>query len=235
MTTRQRFKGQPSRPRLVGVITSVQGLRAANGLRNPPDLFELRLDHLWSNLATVEKWLRKLSSRGQIIITARHPSEGGVNDLPLRQRRELLLRFLPHAKFVDLELRSAHSMAPVIHAARQAGVHLILSFHDFQSTPAQRSLQARAHAAKKNGADIFKIATRTDSKSDLVRLVGFFLNCDANIPISAMGMGKFGRESRKQLAALGSILNYGSIGRTHIAGQPSVTELKKWTAERSQR
>jgi 3-dehydroquinate dehydratase-1 len=216
---------------LVGVITSTKGLRTAIGLRNPPDLFELRFDHLWPNSDTVEKWLPTLRTRGQMILTARHPIEGGANNLSLRQRRELLLRFLPHAKFIDIELRSAKSMASIIKSARQSGVHLILSFHDFRSTPALPSLQARARAAKKYRADIFKVATRTDSKSDLARLVDFFQNCDINIPISAMGMGKFGYESRKELAGLGSVLNYGSIGPARVTGQPSIAELKKWIAD----
>ena len=235
MTTRQRFKGQPSGPQSVGVIASMADLRIATQMRHPPDLFELRLDHLWPNLTLAEKWFQKMRGRSELIITARHPREGGANNLSLRERRELLLRFLSLANFVDIELRSVEPMAPVIKSARRSSVHLVLSFHDFESTPNQRSLQAKAQVARKSGADIFKVATRAGSKAELARLMDFFLNCDTDIPISAMGMGKFGPESRKRLAALGSILNYGSIGSSRVAGQPSITEIKKWIVAPSRR
>src|ERR1700750_2368734 len=112
---------------LVGVIASVDELRLATGMRAPPDLFELRLDHL-PNLR--ESQLLKL--RQPLIITARHPAEGGKK---VGSRRDLLLKFLHRAKFVDVELRSLHELAPVWDEARRRRVGRICSFHDFKCTP----------------------------------------------------------------------------------------------------
>src|SRR6476620_7478446 len=85
---------------LVGVIASVDELRLATGMRAPPDLFELRLDHL-PNLR--ESQLLKL--RRPFIITARHPVEGGKK--VRSARRDLLLKFLPQAEFVRFMISSA--------------------------------------------------------------------------------------------------------------------------------
>src|SRR6266480_7751290 len=110
---------------LVGVIASIDELRLATRMRAPPDLFELRLDHL-PNLR--ESQLLKL--RRPFIITARHPFEGGKK--MRSRRRDLLLKFLPQARFVDVELRSLHELGPVWDEARRRRVGRICSFHDFK-------------------------------------------------------------------------------------------------------
>src|SRR5690349_13986612 len=92
-------------PRIVGVLWSRTDLERAVRMRRPPDLFEVRLDRLAGMADWVEEVLPKL--RRPLIITARDPHEGGVNKLRLRQRRDLLARFLKHAGYVDVELRSA--------------------------------------------------------------------------------------------------------------------------------
>jgi 3-dehydroquinate dehydratase len=95
---------------VVGVIASTDELRLATRMRAPPDLFELRLDHL-PNLD--ESQLSKL--RRPLIITARHPAEGGKRC----NRKNLLRKFLPYAKFVDIELRSMRELREVWAEARR--------------------------------------------------------------------------------------------------------------------
>ncbi len=103
MTTRRT--GKVGRPRLVAVISSWADLRAAIAIRQPPDFFELRLDSLSPIPRSAEDKISRL--RAPLIITARDPREGGVGNLSIETRRELLLRFLPHAKYIDVELRTA--------------------------------------------------------------------------------------------------------------------------------
>src|SRR5437867_4829923 len=117
----------------VGVIMSRDDLRFAIRMRNPPDLFELRLDHLVGIVNELENKLSLLPA--PLIITARHPREGGANNLSIRQRRELLSRFLPWARYVDVELRSANALRSLLGVARRKNVRRIISFHDLGSTP----------------------------------------------------------------------------------------------------
>jgi 3-dehydroquinate dehydratase-1 len=215
---------------IVGVIASPADLRFAVAMRQPPDLFELRLDHLCGTLDQLERKMSILSGRrggrGPIIITARDPREGGANNLSLQQRLNLLLRFLPYAKYVDVELRSARVFKSLLARARKQNVRRILSFHNFKSTPSPRSLRAKGALAKTHGADIFKIATRTDTLAELSRLVDFALNKDVDLAVSAMGIGKLGAISRLLLARGGSVLSYASLYRSQIEGQLSLDVLR---------
>ncbi len=212
------------RGRLVAVIASRADLRAAIRMRQPPDLVELRLDYLCHNLNEIERKLDML--RAPVIITARHPREGGANNLPIGDRRKLLARFLPHAQFIDIELRSLRALRPLFDLARKKNIRRIISFHDLNSTPAVRTLRAKARRAKNSGASIFKLATRTDTPAQLARLIDFFENRDAGLPVSAMGIGKLGAASRLLLARTGSALNYVSLGPSKIEGQLPIEKLR---------
>src|SRR5881628_664641 len=126
------------RARVVGVIASRADLDRALQMRRPPDIFELRLDRLAGIVDQLENKLPKL--RASLIITARHPEEGGANKLSLRQRRDLLTRFLNHAEYLDVELRSAFAMRGLLTLAKRRKVRRIISFHNFKSTPHPRML-----------------------------------------------------------------------------------------------
>jgi 3-dehydroquinate dehydratase-1 len=223
VTTRSAAAERP-RPRVVGVIMSQADLDFAMRMRKPPDLFELRLDYLVRIVDELEKKLSRL--RAPLIITARHPQEGGANKLNLRQRRDLLSRFLSRAPYIDVELRSASALGSLLELARKKNVRRIVSFHDLKATPDLRGLRAKARRAKLLGADIFKVATRTDTPAQLARLLDFVARKDADLCVSAMGIGKLGAISRVLLACRGSALVYGSVAESDIEGQMSLEQLR---------
>ena len=213
------------RSRVVGVIASRADLEQALRMRRPPDLFELRLDRLAAMADQVERALPKL--RTPLIITARDPHEGGANKLQLRQRRDLLARFLNHADYIDVELRSARALRALLAIAKTKNVRRIISFHDFKSTPSARLLVAKAHKAKALRADIFKVATRTDTPMELGRLLEFIAKNRVKVPLAVMGIGRVGAISRVLLARAGSVLIYASVGApTDVEGQMSVEQLR---------
>jgi 3-dehydroquinate dehydratase I len=194
-------------------------------MRKPPDLFELRLDRLAGVVDQLEYKLPRL--RAPLIITARHPQEGGANELSLRQRRDLLTRFLKYADYIDVELRSVLDLRSLLALAERKKVRRIISFHNFKATPAPRVLRAKARAAKTDGANIFKVATRTDTPFELARLLDFITKKELDLTISAMGIGKLGAISRVLLARAGSALVYASIAEgTDIQGQLSLQQLR---------
>ena len=210
---------------VVGVIADWKDFRRARRLRSRPDLFELRLDAFADGPATLLGEAKTLAA--PLIITARHPAEGGANALSAAERRDMLARFLPHAAYVDVELRSAADLEPVLREANSCKVARIISVHDFRRTPSTRRLLELACAAEAIGADIFKIATRTETARELVRLIEFFEAVQPRMSVSAMGIGKFGRASRRLLALRGSALNYVHLGDRQIEGQLSLRELRR--------
>ena len=212
-------------PRIVGVIASSADLNRVTRLRNLPDLFELRLDCLAGTADQVEKLLPSL--RRPLVITARDPHEGGANDLGLRQRRDLVRRFLVHADYIDVELRSARALRALLANAKTKKIRRIISFHDFKSTPSPRILAAKACQARAHGADIFKVATRTDTPLEVGRLLEFMTSSRFNLSLAVMGIGRLGAISRVLLARAGSVLLYASIGSaTEVEGQMSLAEVR---------
>ncbi|PYJ66062.1 MAG: hypothetical protein DMF38_00845 [Verrucomicrobia bacterium] len=212
------------RHRVVGVITSPADLDFALRMGKPPDIFELRLDRLVRAIDRLENEISKL--RVPLIITARHPIEGGANRLSAPQRHNLLARFLSRARYIDVELRSAPVFRSLLRMARKQNVRRIISVHCLRSTPSPNQLREKARAAKMYGADIFKLATRTDTPAQLTRLIDFVAAKERGVAVSAMGIGKLGAASRVLLACCGSALIYVSLGRSDIEGQISLEQLR---------
>jgi len=220
------YRSTKPRPRVVGVLASRADLERAVRMRRPPDLFELRLDRIAGIADQVERALPKL--RTPLIVTARDPREGGANKLRLRQRRDLLARFLNHADYIDVELRLASALLPSFDLAGNKSVRRIISFHDFKSTPSVRTLTAKTREARSHGADIFKVATRTDTPIQLRRLLEFMTSSRLDIGLAVMGIGKLGAISRVLLARAGSVLIYASVGAvTDVEGQLSLEQLRE--------
>jgi len=204
---------------LVGVIASIDELRLATRMRAPPDLFELRLDHLPS---LRESQLLKL--RRPLIITARHPAEGGKK---LRSaRRDLLLKFLPRAKFVDVELRSLRELHAVWDEARRLRVGRVCSFHDFKRTPQPGVLHKKMLCARKAGADVFKLVTRADTLCDLLTLFEFLWSELSSMRLCVMAMGKFGPMSRLFFREAGSSFIYAPLRHPLHHGQLTFRQLR---------
>jgi 3-dehydroquinate dehydratase-1 len=138
----------------------------------------------------------------------------------------MLEPLLDLATLVDIEVANAPEMSPIMHKARQRGVLLVGSFHDFTSTPSAQTLQAVACRAGEQGFDILKVATTLRDARDLAQLISF---CGSlgDLPRSIMGMGELGRVSRLALAKVGSLLNYGYLGQANAPGQWPAARLKE--------
>jgi 3-dehydroquinate dehydratase I len=214
-------------PKIVGVVFSRRDLRRALRMRKPPDFFELRLDRFVHDLAELRAAIPRLPA--PFIITARHPAEGGANKLSAAQRRFLLLEFLPHAQYVDVELRSVPAFRSVLDKAAAKRVAVIISFHDFQTTPAAGELDRTVARAISAGARLIKVATRTDTRVQLDILMSFFKR-QRRGRVVAMGIGKLGRASRLELAWRGCVFNYVHLGTRAAPGQLSIAELRRFAA-----
>src|SRR5438067_1415125 len=131
------------------------------------------------------------------------------------------------AKYVDVELRSAVALRWLVRLVEQKKVKRIMSYHNFKSTPPVRVLLTKARAAEAHGANIFKVATRTDTPVQLARLLDFITNENLGLAVSAMGIGRLGAISRVLLARAGSVLIYASIDEaSDIEGQLSLKQLR---------
>src|SRR4051794_13751410 len=105
MTVRRPAKVSSASTRLVAVIASETDLIRTGRMRTAPDLFELRLDSVDARAKEAREAIARLPA--PVIVTARHPREGGLRNLTTEKRALLLEEFLPSAEYIDIELRSA--------------------------------------------------------------------------------------------------------------------------------
>jgi 3-dehydroquinate dehydratase-1 len=222
-----------ARPLTVGVIPdaatlSLWGRMDAVAREAACDLIELRLDTL--QLAEAGLRAALAGNTTPVLLTARHPAEGGQGPFDAAGRMALIEPLLDLASLIDIELRSAQEMRPLVQKAQGRGVRVVGSFHDFQATPGDEVLQGAIGFAQPAGLDAVKIATFLNSTDDLVRLIQL-ASAPQRLRLSCMGMGPLGRVSRLVLAKCGSLLNYGYLGEANAPGQWPAARLKAILAD----
>lgn len=192
------------------------------------DVIELRLDTL--KLPATEVRAALSGNSVPVLLTARHPAEGGQGSEDAAGRMALLEPLLDLAALMDIELRSAMDMRSLVQKAQGMGVRVIGSFHDFQATPGEEVLRGAINFAQPAGLDAVKLATFLNGPADLNRLITLTSETH-RLRLSAMGMGPLGRVSRLVLAKCGSLLNYGYLGESNAPGQWPAPRLKELLAE----
>ena len=202
------------RPLVAGAISEPAAL-AAPVSAGECDVIELRLDSLGTG-ESVENFCQNPENRFPILLTARHPAEGGAGDLSTDERSTAFSALLDSASAIDIEIRSIEELSSVWSAAGERGITRVASFHDFEGTPAIDELIAKVHAAAAAGADIAKFAFQVAEPRGLA-VVSALLRTDSPIPLSVMGMGPLAAASRVLAMQLGSVLNYGYLGDTPTA------------------
>lgn len=216
-------------PKVVAAVHSAGALRSALKVRpGQVDFLEVRVDNFAADLGALLPAVPRL--KVPLLVTVRHPAEGGANNLGFPKRRELFTQFLPQATLIDVELRSFQKLAGTIAEARRAGVKVIASVHHFHSTPSTASIYRAIRQAQAAGADICKVAALADTPAALGQLLAVFSK-KLPLPVSVMGMGRFGKISRLLLAQAGSVLNYGYLDRPNASGQWEARTLKSRLAE----
>jgi 3-dehydroquinate dehydratase type I len=155
----------PGRANVVGVIHTADGFSQAGtpGL----NAVEIRVDAL--SVPPEARQIVELPVAA--IVTVRCAEEGGLRSMNDDDRLKSYLALLPGAAAIDLELRSAKSMSDLREAVLQNAKTLILSLHDFRMTPSLADLEDACAKMRDLGADILKIATKTESVSEVSRLL----------------------------------------------------------------
>lgn len=201
---------------VVATSHTLRGLRMAADLRSGDgvDLVEVRLDCLSRHTRLLPQMLRRIKL--PLILTARHPEEGGAACLSARARGELLEKFMPFASMIDIELRSAAQLLGVLNMAKKRLVEVIVSTHHFSRTPSEALLRRKVRAGSVLGASIVKIAATLRDARDLATLINVQASCDK---AATMGMGPLGKASRLVLPLAGAHLVYGYLDRPQVEGQ----------------
>jgi len=157
------------------------------------DYIELRLD-TFSDFDNLPKFTKPL------ILTLRTKEQGGHFSGTHEERLALLEKLAPlKPAYIDIEYTTPLFSIP--------GAKIICSYHNFSKTPEDLdTIYERMH--KNMQADIYKIATHTNSVLDLIRLLAFVKRIEN---VAGMCMGEFGPVSRVLAPICGSTLVYACL------------------------
>ncbi|MEE9542586.1 MAG: type I 3-dehydroquinate dehydratase [Thermodesulfobacteriota bacterium] len=214
-------------PLVCGVIVkSIDSGSVNRALKAGADLLEVRLDTFSKRgIKEIEAPLKRLRKRGvPLILTVRSTKEGGSGKLTDSERLAHFKKLLPLVDAVDIELGSGRILKKVIKAAHEEKKKVIVSYHNFTSTPKAEKLASLIKEARVAGADIIKLATSAKGKAELRRLAGL-LTVNTDLIVIAMGRG--GSASRVFFPMLGSLITYAGITGINAPGQLSITELRR--------
>lgn len=231
--------------------TTAAVLGAAADAARLADMVEVRLDALsdrTTTLAAVNTLLPAITT--PLLFTNRPAWEGGAAQGPEEQRLAPLLAALADGRaWVDIELRTAPELRrQVIAAARRAttaGARLtraagnagdgrvIVSWHNFDTTPDAATLNTILREQYDSGADVGKIVTMAGSDRDVLRVLALQEQAaELDFPLIAFCMGEIGRISRLASCHLGGYMTYaaeaaGAGGTATAPGQLPATVLRE--------
>ena len=203
-------------------------LASLESARQEVDVVEIRLD------AMQEFDIPALCNRidTPLLFTNRAIWEGGNAKDPDKERIKPLLQAVEmQAAYIDLELKTPSAFRQELLEAIQASVtRMIISYHDFDSTPESEILSEILHNQAESGAHIGKIVTMARSPQDVLRVL--HLQCEAqklDFPLIAFCMGEEGRLSRVVTLLLGGYMTYAALDESLATapGQFSVRGLIK--------
>jgi len=181
--------------------------------RDDADGIELRMDFAAEPLAQLDAYDGDLP----ILVTNRVAWEGG--EAPdTADRLDALVRAVEYdaVAAVDLELAALtgaadHDAGRVAAHARDHGVAVVVSTHDFESTPDREAIAERLRRACEHG-DVGKMASTADSPDDVLAMLSATRELTAaGERVATMCMGEAGRHSRVVAPLYGSKIGYAPV------------------------
>ncbi len=218
---------KPHKPMVAGVVVdSINPGSVKKAKASGADILELRIDTFADRnpLKLKNKILETRKLGLPLLLTIRSEKEGGKPGLQDSERLALFTELIPITDMVDVELSSKKILRQVRAIAKKHKKTLIISFHDFKSTPGEKRLLATTEKARAAGADIVKIAAFAKTREHIKRLTRLVTDEKSVIVIA---MGECGKASRVFFPLLGSLVTYAAITKSSAPGQMTLKELKK--------
>ncbi len=184
------------------------------------DIAEVRADFMSKE---EQKRLSELPAMTDVplILTLRRVEDGGRCTLSEKARRQVLLPALD-GDYAYVDIEEDVKKGEVEAKARERGIRIIRSFHDFSGIPDDIFLRLQRLAEK---GDIAKAAVTPHSILDVLKL---FRIADElrDVPKIIVGMGEWGIPVRILYRRAGSLLTFASDGAAVAPGQLTAKELK---------
>lgn len=221
------------------VARTTEGVQAEllSILPKHPDLIEWRVDffdeiHDPVRVVDVARAIRQAAGSIPIIFTRRAAHEGGE---PISIDEAAFITLVEKicasgaVDIIDYELsQSAANRARLRAVSRAHEVLMIMSYHNFTSTPGATALVEKLMDAERQGADIAKLAVMPQSAGDVLVLLEATLAASGRIqiPLITMAMGAMGAMTRLCGWIYGSAVTF-AVGESSSApGQIAIDDLR---------
>ncbi|MGN0367548.1 MAG: type I 3-dehydroquinate dehydratase [Wujia sp.] len=207
------------------------------------DMVELRGDYLefLSDLEQLKQLLEMVRPRLEkqvLLFTIRSEKEGGQKLAFSQPSIADINRFVIENKLadlVDLELMSGEdSVRELVRIAHENDVKIIMSNHDFITTPSESEIIQRLTRMQELGADIAKLAAMPNDRLQVLQLLRATVTMQkefAQVPIVTMSMGSLGAISRISGQLFGSAVTFASLEVASAPGQIPVSDLSQLLAK----
>ena len=222
-------------PVMAGNLEELKNL-AAEAKASEPDLCEWRMDAYedlsGDRLTEALQELRDILGTIPVIATFRTAAEGGLKAISDEYYIALSKRVISSGlcDALDVEAFSRPRAAgEIIPFAKEKGIPVIGSNHDFTSTPIKEGILSRLKAMKEAGADIPKGAYMPLGEKDVETVfeAGItFKRTNPDTPFILISMGEKGQKTRIRAEEVGSVLTFASAGVSSAPGQISVAEMR---------
>ena len=179
--------------------------------------------------------LRLVLDREPIVFTLRIAAEGGAKQISQDDRIQCLDVLLRSGfvDIIDVELCNGPAfLERMIARAHEYSTRVIVSFHDFQATPANEVLLGKISAMIGHGADIAKIACMPKERQDVLRLLQVTLAARQTfpaVPLCTMAMGGLGSLSRVAGFLYGSDMAFAVGQEVSAPGQIPIRDARMMT------
>ena len=188
--------------------------------------FEFRLDYLpdpESGVQLIRSFLAEYPDVTLLATCRRHQNHGKFNGSIEEQIRILDAAVDAGASAVDLEIESAEGVGVKLDSLR-GRTCFILSYHNFETTPAMDAVVRRM---TKISADAYKIVTTARKPTDIYRVLSL-AKANPKVSMILLAMGEVGFPTRILSTALGGIYTYAApiSAEGTAAGQMSARLLR---------
>ena len=189
--------------------------------RDNIDIVELRLDLLSGSEAEKAASFPSLTDL-PVICTLRRVSDGGKCCLAEEERENLLLDALD-GSFAYVDVEEDIKDSKVAAKAREKGIKVIRSLHDFSGLP--EDVEGMFRHLKEEG-DVAKLAVTPHSVKDVLTLLKA-VDRLGDMPRIVVGMGVYGVPVRVLYRRFGSLLSFASSGEAVAPGQLTCRQMKE--------
>jgi 3-dehydroquinate dehydratase type I len=189
------------------------------------DIIEVRLDALKNREKIID-----IPSFSEIPLIATNKSiqQHGSFSGTEKERQKILVDAAKSGfTYVDVDM-GASSKNELIRSLKDAGVKVIVSFHDFELTPSLVLLSNVLDEQLALGANVCKIITTARMVEDNLTTLNFVSDASKHTELVCFAMGDLGKPSRLLSPVFGAIFTFACLHdkRKTAKGQLTIQEMK---------